>query len=407
VKSTDRDRLQAGIYWRHGERPAGSFRLVLLDVTPSAAPGEAREALAAVMALLEALPRGEVRDLAGQTERTAAESAMQFSTLRALVAIGRRLFDVEQHDPVLVSVPRPDFLTYLPSLGEAFPALPWANTRAGSIRGEADLLVQLTADNEAAVNVAAVEIWKLIADRGLPLAIVTSFAGFGRPDGRGWLDFHDGVSNLQTDDRQVALEAGADPPWMAGGTYLAFLRLAVDLGVWRSLTRAEQELLVGRDKLSGAPLIGVRRGASGEVLPVAAEAPVERGAKLSPEHVDPPQVTDPVIEASHVHRANQNRASGSTPGGLRVFRQGYDFLDGLGPGGPSLGLTFVSFQRDLSILQHLLHLQGWLGDVNFGGRLDPEDGEPAPVEFISVVSGGLYAVPPRAQPFAGADVFAV
>lgn len=88
-----------------------------------------------------------------------------------------------------------------------------------------------------------------------------------------------------------------------------------------------------------------------------------------------------------------------------MFRQGYDFLDGLGPDGPSLGLTFVSFQRNLSIVQHLLHLPGWLGDVNFGGRAERGPDEPPALEFISLLAGGLYAVPPRAIPFAGADAF--
>lgn len=402
---TDRgDRLQDGIYWRHGERAPASLRLVLLDIAAGTSPGEAREALAAVLEMLEALRRGEVGDLGGQTERTAVETAAQFASLRVLLGFGRRLFDVEMHEPPIASARRPDFLAYFPRSGNAFPALPWADSVSQRLRGEADVLLQLTADNEAAVNAGAVEIWKLVADAGLPLDIVSSVPGFGRPDGRGWLDFHDGVSNLQTDDRAAAMVAGPDPAWMAGGTYMAFLQLAVDLAAWRRLSRAEQELLVGRDKLSGAPLVGVRREAAGTIIPVAAEAPSEIGGALSPDHIDPPQGTDPVIEASHVHRANQNRASGSAPGGLRMFRQGYEFLAELGPEGPQLGLIFVSFQRDLSIVQHLLHLPGWLGDVNFGGRHDAGAGEPPAVGFISLVAGGFYAVPPRSQPFPGAEI---
>lgn len=45
---------------------------------------------------------------------------------------------------------------------------------------------------------------------------------------------------------------------------------------------------------------------------------------------DPPQTTDPLLEASHVHRSNQSRASSGVPGGRRMFRQGYDYLDGVG-----------------------------------------------------------------------------
>ena len=100
---------------------------------------------------------------------------------------------------------------------------------------------------------------KLIADERLPLRVSASFGGFGRHDGRGWLDFHDGVSNLDANQRLTALEARGDPAWMEGGAYMAFLRLSIDLALWRSLERREQELLIGRDKLSGAAITRVER----------------------------------------------------------------------------------------------------------------------------------------------------
>jgi hypothetical protein len=106
-----------------------------------------------------------------------------------------------------------------------------------------------------------------------------------------------------------------------------------------------------------------------------------------------------------VHRANQSRASPQAPAAHRIFRQGYDFLEDVGPDGPRLGLNFVSFQRDLGALQHLLHLPGWLGDVNFGGRADAGPGEPPALGFVSLAGGGLYAVAPRARPFPGAALF--
>lgn len=36
-----------------------------------------------------------------------------------------------------------------------------------------------------------------------------------------------------------------------------------------------------------------------------------------------------------------------------MFRQGYDALDGLGPEGPRAAMNFVSFQRDLQVVQHV------------------------------------------------------
>ena len=120
---------------------------------------------------------------------------------------------------------------------------------------------------------------------------------------------------------------------------------------------------------------------------------------------DPPQTTDPLIEASHTHRANQNRSSPHASAGLRIFRQGYDFLESIEGDGPRLGLNFVSFQSDLAMLQHLLHLPGWLGDANFGGPIDPKPGEPPSPQLISLLAGGFYACPPRGEPFAGVELF--
>ena len=139
---------------------------------------------------------------------------------------------------------------------------------------------------------------------------------------------------MASSQRLGAIAAPADPPWMGGGTYMAFLRLRVDLRVWHGLDRGEQELVVGRDKLSGTPLVAVRRDRRGRARPVAGPPLPGRptDAQLAG-HLDPPQTGDPLLESSHVHRANQSRASPEAPAALRIFRQGYDFLDAIGPGG--------------------------------------------------------------------------
>jgi len=72
---------------------------------------------------------------------------------------------------------------------------------------------------------------------------------------------------------------------------------------------------------------------------------------------------------------------------------------------PELGLNFVSFQRDLEHLWQILGLPSWLGGVNFGGRHERDPGEPDPIDLITLEAGGLYAVPPREEPFPGAKLF--
>lgn len=401
---TEPSLLQPGIYFQTGRQPPRHFRLLLLDAPGSASPGSVASCLSDLKRLLDGLASGDVPELLGQDDVGAERSREQFDDLEWLLGVGRRLFDPRVRDLPLVEAERPSGLTYLNRPGPAFPALPW-ESKTDENAGEGDFCLQFTASSEAAVNLAVVETWKLLADRGYPMRATHVFSGFGRHDGRGWLEFHDGVSNMASSQRARAITARADPAWMEGGTYLAFLRIAVDLDSWRLLSRSEQELMVGRDKLSGRPLVAIERGPSGEVNPVVS-APLDENSSALERAAfrDPPQTTEPILEASHTHRANQSRASADVPAGLRIFRQGYDFFDGISPEGPRVGLNFVSFQADLLTLQHILHLPDWLGGVNFGGSSDPDEGEPPQHPLLRLTAGGFYAVPPLAEPFPGAPL---
>jgi deferrochelatase/peroxidase EfeB len=253
-----------------------------------------------------------------------------------------------------------------------------------------------------------VEVSKLIAEEGLPLGTTGSYGGFQRDDGRSWIGFHDGVTNIEPSQRLAAVQSDGDPEWARGGSFLAFLRIEIDLRIWRRLSRVEQEVVVGRDKLSGCPLESIERIRGGLVpRPIAAEPPTAAsGWRERDAYFNPPETTDPLLEASHIHRVNQTRAAGETPAGQRIFRQGYEYLEGIGPDGPRLGLNFISFQRDLERLRQVLGLKGWLGDVNFGGPLEPGPGEPEAPHLLALRAGGFYAVPPLGDSFPGADLFA-
>jgi deferrochelatase/peroxidase EfeB len=316
-----------------------------------------------------------------------------------LVGYGASFFARQRHTPPLTTADRPAYLAPLLAGSSAFATIPWVAGANDSVSGEADLCLQLTGGSASGVARASVELWKLITDRGLPVEISGSHDGFQRDDGRSWIDFHDGLSNIESSQRIAALTAEPDPPWMAGGTYMAFLRLQIDLAGWRKLPREAQETIVGRDKLSGCPLERVER-VDGTLLPIPFSGCTPGDARYR----DPPQTSDPLVEASHVHRANQNRAQPTTPASQRIFRQGYDFLEAIGPEGPVLGLNFISFQKDLARLQHVLSQTGWLGDVNFGGPTDPVDDELQPI-VMRLLLGGLYAVPRRDKPFPGVGLF--
>lgn len=385
------DTIQAGIYHRSGERPPGNFRLVLANAQPGTTALEFSKAIHDVALKLRHLAAGRVPELEGLPESHARATRSQFADLGTVIAFGRRLFDPSAHDPPLTRRERPAYLSYLDKK-EAFPSLAWTPEPRP---GECDLALQLTAGSAAAVNCAAVEVWKAIDEWNLPLVPVATYDGFARLDGRGWLEFHDGVSNIASSDRPAAIVADS-PNWMRGGTFMAFLRVKVDLRAWRSLGRRGQELAVGRDKLTGAALEEVREGRDGELMPVPRR--FDPGdPEASADWRDPSQTTDPRLERSHIHRANQSRTSPAAPAGFRMFRQGYEFLENIGPGGADVGLNFVSFQRDLRAFHQVMHLPGWLGDTAFGGD--------APDSLLTLEAGGFYAAPAVGEPFPGHKLF--
>ncbi len=397
-QSVESTGLQRGIYLEPGTLPA-AFLFLVADFAPDCRREAASDALARVWTVLEELRLGSVRDL--ETTRPDEESVrIDPDTFDALLGYGASFFE-EGRD--LTMAERPELLAPLAHPGGPFPKLRWMPSAAPRV-GEGDLCVQLTGRDPHVVNRAAVEAWKAIVDEGLPLAIRATYGGFARDDGRSWIGFHDGVSNIRPSQRRVAVECGGDPDWNRGGTYLAFMRCAVDLGLWRGLSREEQEVLVGRDKLSGNALRKVRTEPSLDPRPFPVASPGKSAAD-SEVFRDPPETGDPIVESSHVHRGNQNRAEPSSSAAHRIFRQGYEYLDGIGPKGPRLGLNFISFQRDLEHLRQILGLGGWLGGVNFGGRADHGPGEPEPIELISLAAAGFYAVPPQASPFPGAELF--
>ena len=175
-----------------------------------------------------------------------------------------------------------------------------------------------------------------------------------------------------------------------GGSYLVFLRLPVDLTAWDSIDATRQELLVGRQKVSGCPLSGEKDGVG---------IPAEGDDNFR----EPPAAVDATIAASHVQRSNHHHRPASRVDSRRIYRQGYEFLTPT-PGGMRVGLNFVSFQDDPRRCLFILETPEWLGGVNFGGTDDEQNG--AVTGLISVRAAGVYFAPGvvEGEAFPGAGV---
>ena len=252
-------RLQDGIYHQKGEAPPSSYRLLLLNVKPATGIGEARTAIARIWAMLQELgdrnlapdvrPDPPAARRTNPPRRKDPDQRCKPCTapeLSCLLGFGVSLFDRYRR------MPRPDQLLRLDQ--EPFRKIRWV-AKEDRQTGEADLAVQFVAWTELAVNRAVAEVWMMIVEQFLPLEIVAVHGGFNREDKRSWIGFHDGISNMKADQRPAVITATSEQPaWMKGGTYMAFFRLAIDLERWRRLPLKTQELLVGRDKLTGSPL---------------------------------------------------------------------------------------------------------------------------------------------------------
>jgi len=406
--------LQEGIYHAPGRRPGRHFAALFLRVLPGVGARAAAAALGDLWEMLQDLKGGRVRDLPG------VGLTVDQDDMTVLLGFGRNAFALDG-----VGLRRPRGLADEYLFRSADPAgggpllrgsgLSYAPVVSANMATEA-FCVQVIAESKLAVDRAVVETWKVLSDASEPaLELTTFYLGNQRNDHRSWIDFHDGLSNLRSEDREgvIAIGPGTDEPWAVGGTYLAFLRIAVDLPGWRRLSRADQELAVGRDKLSGCPIVD----AGGDGPRVDPGCPVA-GTQIwesanDAQFSEPPEVSDPLVRASHVQRANHHIRPASDSGSRRIFRQGYEFLEwadtrspggsqgtGCGPGFRA-GLNFVSFQDTPARLLKMLTAGGWLGGANFGGD---EAKLPELASLLSVFAAGVYFVPPvvDGEPFPGA-----
>lgn len=402
--------LQQGIFYAPGERPGKFFAVIFLRAAPHCDAHRAAERLADLWGLYAGLKEGRIPDLDPVTV------PFEEDNLQVLLGLGPGAFELPGAGRRKPDGLEGDRLFAAPRQGGggavlAGSGLAYAPDASTGLLTE-EFCIQVTGDTKLAVDRTIVETWKRLSDlvdpeTGAPDLDATAFyLGAQRSDRRSWIDFHDGISNMRSEEREdaIAIDARAGEEWCGGGTYLAFLRIAVDLSAWRRLGRHEQELLVGRDKLSGCPIVST----------TTADAPVTdpscpvAGTQIwetpnDPLYAEPPPASDPVVAQSHVQRANHH-GDASGPGSRRIFRQGYEFLEWKeGAPGFRAGLNFVSFQDTPERLMGLLTGEGWLGRVNFGG--DPDE-QPAGMEsLLSVYAAGLFLVPPRhtGERFPGAN----
>jgi dye decolorizing peroxidase len=119
-------------------------------------------------------------------------------------------------------------------------------------------------------------------------------------------------------DQTVYVPAKGGPAWMRGGSYLVYRRIRMLLDSWDTLGRAQQEAVIGRDKVTGSPLSG------------GTEFTAPDYEKFGPSGslMIPP--------GSHIRQASAQFNSGAT-----IYRRPFSYYNG-----SEAGLLFLAFQRD-------------------------------------------------------------
>lgn len=241
---------------------------------------------------------------------------------------------------------------------------PFAGDALDPARSDGDIAIQACADDP---QVAVHAVRNLIRIGHGVTAVRFSQLGFGRTSSttsaqvtpRNLLGFKDGTANLRSDDERAMAEhvwvGDGDEPgagaWMAGGTYMVVRRIRMHIETWDRDPLEDQERIIGRQRLSGAPF-----GTDDEF------------AELDLDKVDP---------NSHVSLAHPTRNEG-----VQLLRRGYSFVDGSDElGRLDAGLFFISFQRSP---ERFVRVQRNLA----GKHHDLLN------EYIVHVTSGLYAVPP-------------
>jgi deferrochelatase/peroxidase EfeB len=270
--------------------------------------------------------------------------------LTLTLGIGRGLFEPDRFG---LHAQRPEALIELPR---------FAGDKLDPERSGGDLIIQACADDP---QIAVHAIRNLVRIAFGTATVRWSQLGFGKTSSttpeeqtpRNLFGFKDGTRNIASSDAELLAEhvwvdAAQDqaPAWLDGGTYLVARRIAMRIETWDRTSLAEQESLIGRTKLVGAPI-----GSAQERDPV-------RIAALPP--------------MSHVALAHPDANKGH-----RLLRRGYSFVDGSdGLGRLDAGLFFIAFCRDPRTQY-----------VPMQSKLSSQD---LLAEYLVHTGSGLWAVPP-------------
>ncbi|MFD9904714.1 iron uptake transporter deferrochelatase/peroxidase subunit [Streptomyces sp. NPDC059063] len=249
------------------------------------------------------------------------------------------------------------------------PLPEFSSDRLDKDRSNGDLWVQIGANDPL---VAFHALRALQKETGSAARVRWQMNGFNRAPGatarpmtaRNLMGQIDGTNNPKPSDddfnKRIFVPErrdGADPAWMAGGSYAVVRRIRMLLDDWDELSTKAQEDVIGRRKADGAPLTGGTETSEMDLEKTRADG----------------QLVVPLNAHARISRPDQN-------GGAAMLRRPFSYHDGFdAKGDPDAGLLFICWQAD--------PLRGF---VPVQRKLDRGD---ALSKFIRHEASGVFAVP--------------
>ncbi|HTA14869.1 MAG TPA: Dyp-type peroxidase [Solirubrobacteraceae bacterium] len=278
--------------------------------------------------------------------------------LTVTIALGASLFD----DRYGLGTRRPARLQPMPN----FP-----NDELDPQRTHGDVLLQVCAEHRDTVVHTVRELMRTVAGRLTPRWSIDGFQSARRgpsasSNPRNLFAFRDGTANPDTGDARLMnsliwVQRGpGEPAWTAGGTYQVVRTIRMHVEFWDRVGMFEQQNMIGRDRVTGAPLGG------------------------ADEFEDPRYELDPkgkrIPLNAHIRLANPRTPPTADQ---RIVRRGYNYDRGMDPAGDlDQGLVFVAFNQDVK--RQFATIQQRLAE------------EPM-VDYISPVGGGYFFAPPGSR----------
>lgn len=230
-----------------------------------------------------------------------------------------------------------------------------------------DLSLQACADDPQVAYHAIRDLARIAKDTGTAatgwtvMGFGRASAGKGQSTPRNLLGFKDGTRNIKEDPEfEQFVWTTNGPDWQRRGSYQIVRKIQMHIENWDTDRVSDQNNVLGRHKISGAPLTGSKEFDTPDF------AKKDADGKL-------------VIPAN----AHIRLAAHENNGGIQILRRSYNYTDGINDVGLlDAGLLFIAYMNDPA---HFEAIQT---------RLGASDGLN---EYIAHIGSAIFFVPPAAK----------